>query len=126
VTVELEKWESRVPLLMDVPARIRFISCEPLLGPIRLKWLHAIAWVIIGGESEQGARRMDPQWALSIIEQCRLFRVACFFKQTGTVLAREWRLKHPKGEDISELPPEFRIREFPQDDGVRPENRDRP
>lgn len=84
-SVEDQEWaERRVPLLVDVPARIRFLSCEPLLGPIDLSpWLVKLSWVIVGGESGPGHRPMDPEWARSLRDQCAAAGVLYFFKQWG-------------------------------------------
>ena len=68
--------------LRAVPAEVRFLSCEPLLGPIALD-LTGIHWVIVGGESGPVRRPMDPDWALAIRDQCGAARVPFFFKQWG-------------------------------------------
>jgi protein gp37 len=77
--------DERIPPLLATPAQIRFLSCEPLLGPITLKpeWLAMIDWVIVGGESGPKARPMHPDWARSIRDQCAAAGVALFFKQWG-------------------------------------------
>ena len=72
----------RVDHLRQLPAAIRFLSCEPLLGPLRLN-LTGIHWVIVGGESGLGHRKMEASWATDIREQCHARRVAFFFKQWG-------------------------------------------
>lgn len=75
----------RIPKLLDIPARVRFLSCEPLLGPLDL-WLDTedgIHWVIVGGESGRGARIMREEWALSLRDQCTEAGVAFHFKQWG-------------------------------------------
>lgn len=83
-SVEDQKWaDKRVPLLREVPATIRFLSCEPLLGPIRLQDLRDIDWVIVGGESGWNARPMSVEWVRSLRDQCRGTGVAFFFKQWG-------------------------------------------
>jgi protein gp37 len=82
VSIENQHWTSRIDDLRKVPASVRFLSCEPLLGPLRLD-LSGIHWVIVGGESGHGARRMKPEWARSIRDQCSLAGVAFFFKQWG-------------------------------------------
>jgi protein gp37 len=96
----------RIPLLLQVPAAVRFLSCEPLLGPVdlmqdqlrrkdgsypfpyladkhRTKWLHNIDWVIVGGESGKDARPMHPDWVRSLRDQCTKTGTAFFFKQFG-------------------------------------------
>jgi protein gp37 len=113
VSVENQKWANvRVPLLTQTPAAIGFLSCEPLLGEIDLRAavghyrrITGIDWVIVGGESGAGARRMDPEWAVDLRDQCRSAGVAYWFKQTGAVLARDWRLNHRAGADPGEWPP---------------------
>lgn len=83
VSVENQYWaDRRIPLLTQVPCAVRFLSCEPLLKPLKLD-LSGIHWVIVGGESGPKARRMDEDWALSIRDQCESQGVAFFFKQWG-------------------------------------------
>jgi protein gp37 len=74
----------RIPLLLQTPAAVRFISAEPLLGPLTLD-LNGIDWVIVGGESGIGFRRMRPEWATDIRDQCTAADVAFLFKQWGGV-----------------------------------------
>jgi len=85
VSVESTDYIWRVELLQQVPAAIRFISVEPLLGPIARLPLDGIHWVIVGGESGHRARPMKPEWARSIRDQCQEAGVAFFFKQWGGV-----------------------------------------
>lgn len=82
----------RIPHLLRVPAAVRFLSCEPLLGPINLRMGRShqdptnpgtIHWVIAGGESGPNARPMHPDWARSLRDQCGVHRVPFFFKQWG-------------------------------------------
>lgn len=90
--------DERVPHLLRCPAAVRFLSCEPLLGPVDLdNWLWeeagpawagrnlspGIDWVIVGGESGPGARPMDPAWAVSLRDQCAAADVPLHFKQWG-------------------------------------------
>lgn len=89
--------DERVPLLLDTPAAVRFLSCEPLLGPVRISeylpnplwadlpsWRQPeIEWVIAGGESGHGARPMHPDWARGLRDQCAAVGVPFFFKQWG-------------------------------------------
>lgn len=84
-TVENAEWAAkRIPALLQQPAAIRFLSCEPLLGPIDLSpWLDEINWVIVGGESGHNARLMDPRWACALRDQCVAAGVNFFFKQWG-------------------------------------------
>jgi protein gp37 len=83
VSVENQHWTSRIDHLRDVPARVRFLSCEPLLGPLSNLNLSDIHWVIVGGESGRGARRMSGDWVRGIRRQCAENGVAFFFKQWG-------------------------------------------
>lgn len=85
VSVENSKYISRIPKLAAVPAAIRFLSLEPLLGPLGNLPLENIDWVIVGGESGPGARPMESDWVQSIREQCEDSGVAFFFKQWGGV-----------------------------------------
>ena len=80
----VENWEVsyRVRHLRLVPARVRFLSCEPLLGPMKLD-LEGIHWVIVGGESGPGHREMNPAWARRIRDTCKRTGVPFFFKQVG-------------------------------------------
>lgn len=83
VSVESEEVLGRVAELRTVPAAVRFLSCEPLLGPLPSLDLTDIDWVIVGGESGAQARPMQPQWAREIREQCQSTGVPFFFKQWG-------------------------------------------
>jgi protein gp37 len=82
VSVENQRWTTRIDDLRNVNAAVRFLSCEPLLGPLQLN-LNGIHWVIVGGESGHRARRMKPEWATDIHEQCERAGVPFFFKQWG-------------------------------------------
>lgn len=83
VSVENAQYTSRARLLAEVPAAVRFLSVEPLLGPIPDLPLDGIHWVIVGGESGPGHRPIDPAWVREIRDQCEDARVAFFFKQWG-------------------------------------------
>jgi protein gp37 len=85
VSVEDARVKDRINDLAAVPARVRFLSCEPLIGPLEKLDLDLINWVIVGGESEPGARAMQPEWVESIQRQCQRKNVAFFFKQWGGV-----------------------------------------
>ena len=84
-TAENQKWAGiRVAKLVSIPARVRFLSCEPLLSEVDLTpWLKNIDWVIVGGESGGKARPMHLEWARSLREQCRASGVKFHFKQWG-------------------------------------------
>ena len=83
VSVETAKYASRIDELRRTHARIRFLSLEPLLGPLPDLDLRDIQWVIVGGESGPRARPIDAEWAIDIRDQCRRARVPFFFKQWG-------------------------------------------
>lgn len=117
--------DERIPLLLQTPAAIRFLSCEPLLGPVNLNQIIAphdpaghhfsaiqethddclyvgpsqVDWVIAGGESGHGARPMHPEWARSLRDQCQAAGVSYFFKQWG-----EWV---PNAQDYDCAPEGF-------------------
>ncbi|MEQ9355130.1 DUF5131 family protein [Coleofasciculus chthonoplastes] len=82
VSVENQDYVHRVDSLRQVPANVRFLSCEPLLGNLELD-LTGIHWVIVGGESGNKYRPMKLEWAQSIRDQCQSSGVAFFFKQWG-------------------------------------------
>ena len=141
-TVEDQKRaDERIARLTEVPAVVRFLSCEPLLEPVDLAYAAfngadsfgttpGIHWVIVGGESGHGARPFDIAWARDIQAQCEHAGVAFFFKQAGgRPVGEGWgsriRESHPtrrdvvvlndrKGGDLSEIPADLRVREFPK------------
>lgn len=81
-SVEDQRVAHRVDHLRAVSAEVRFLSCEPLLGPLALE-LEGIHWVIVGGESGPGFRPLDREWAMSVRDQCETAGVPFFFKQVG-------------------------------------------
>jgi protein gp37 len=83
VSIESDAYRGRVEHLRSTGAQIKFLSLEPLLGPLRDLDLDSIDWVIVGGESGPGARPMDREWVLDIRDQCQRARVPFFFKQWG-------------------------------------------
>jgi protein gp37 len=85
VTVETSDYKQRIRDLCRTKAHLKFLSLEPLLGPLDRLPLKGIDWVIVGGESGPGARPMDPAWVLSIRDQCHKADVPFFFKQWGGV-----------------------------------------
>lgn len=84
-TVENQEYANRrTPVLSEIPARVRFLSCKPLLGPLDLrKWLDAIHWIIVGGESGRAARPAEKNWVEAVRDQAVAARVAFHFKQWG-------------------------------------------
>ena len=136
VSVEDQKWAGiRIPALLDTPAAVRFISAEPLLGPVDLTWVGGIDalqrdwmehssgglgaphplldWVIAGGESGPGARPCDLEWLRSLAHQCQVAEVPVFVKQLGSALGRQLGAG-PKGGDWEAWPEDLRIRQFPR------------
>lgn len=85
VSVENQDWaEYRIPSLLSVPARVRFLSVEPLLGPVDLgPYLGGLEWVIVGGESGARARPIHPDWVRAIRDNCMEAGTPFFFKQWG-------------------------------------------
>ena len=74
--------DSRIPSLLDVPAAVRWVSAEPLLGPVDLgRYLDGLDWVVVGGESGPGRRPMDYDWARTLRDQCAQSAVPFFYKQ---------------------------------------------
>lgn len=137
--------DERIPLLLETPAAVRFLSCEPLLGPLNLtRWLHCcpscgaprpdriadsclycqsyadargVDWVIIGGESGKFARLMKLDWAVSLLAQCRAAQVPVFMKQLGAVQATTMNLRDSHGGTMADWPEHLRMREYPQSGG---------
>jgi protein gp37 len=140
--------DARIPLLLQTPAAVRFVSYEPALGPVDLTRavralpgsdncanIPCLDQIIVGGESGPGARPFDVAWARSTIAQCRAAGVACFVKQLGarpmhyaTSGVRncdfgdreQLRLRDRKGGDMDEWSPDLRVREMPRTAGERP------
>jgi protein gp37 len=83
VSVENEKVIKRIDFLRKTKAKVKFLSLEPLIGPLPNLNLRKIDWVIVGGESGTKPRPMNPDWVLDIQEQCERAEVAFFFKQWG-------------------------------------------
>lgn len=133
--------DERIPHLLKVPAAVRFLSCEPLLGPVDLTRLTYrgdrlnpldtandmaaphINWVIVGGESGGQARPCSIGWVRNLVAQCKAAGVPVFVKQLGA-RPEEWNPDRPrllgripltdrKGGDVSEWPEDLRVREFP-------------
>jgi len=103
VSVESERYVSRIDHLRNTAAHTRFLSLEPLLGPLPKLNLKGIHWVIVGGESGPGSRPMPEDWVTDIRDQCRRARVPFFFKQWGGVnKKRTGRLLH--GRTWDEMP----------------------
>ena len=110
VSVEDQKTANeRLPILAQIPAAKRFVSCEPLLGPIDFisDSYARFDWVIVGGESGPGARPMDLEWAESIVTQCEVVGIPVFVKQLGGFPDKRNRME--------EWPEELRVRQWPEE-----------
>jgi protein gp37 len=133
----------RIPTLLKTPAAVRFLSCEPLLGPVdlglaicrqtapsyghglTLTIVHlggccaralrgaALHWIIVGGESGPGARPMDLAWARSLVEQCQAAAIGVFVKQLGRAWSQAAGLGTGHGGDPEHWPEDLRVREMP-------------
>lgn len=140
VSAEDQRWaDIRIPALLKTPAAVRWVSAEPLLNPMSLRpgqWIPprgggprvnlnepwaevgpALDWVVVGGESGPGARRLGPGWVRHLVEECQNSGVPIFVKQMGLVWARQNRAD-PKGGKPEFWPEDLRVREFPQAVGV--------
>lgn len=135
-SVENQAAAHRVDTLRTVPAAVRFLSCEPLIGPLEVN-LEGIHWVIAGGESGTGARPCCVDWLGDVVAQCKAAGVPCFVKQMGRVCDMgecicgqnrdgHWKgpsvcfncggwkfFKDKKGGDPAEWPEDLRVREMP-------------
>jgi protein gp37 len=103
VSVEDRKALYRVEDLRAVPAHVRFLSCEPLLGPLTDLNLDGIGWVIAGGESGPGHRPLDPSWVLEIRDECVRNDVPFFFKQWGGRTPKQGG-RHLEGRHWDQMP----------------------
>ena len=111
-SIEMDRYCRRADDLRETPAAVRFLSLEPLLGPLPSLDLAGIDWAIIGGESGPGSRPLDLGWVRDLIAQCREAGTAIFVKQLGSQWARE-NGGSGKGGDRSAWPEDLRIRQFP-------------
>lgn len=118
---------ARIPHLLRIPATVRFLSVEPMLGPVDLEDLAfeaagpewagynpLVDWVICGGESGPQARPMSVMWSGRLWQQCRDAGIPFFMKQLGSAEAGRMGLSDKKGSDWSEWPGSMRVREFPR------------
>lgn len=94
------EYDKRVPDLMELPAPIRFLSMEPLLGLVMIK--DKLDWIIVGGESGNGARKMEGEWIGAVMGACMFEKIPLFVKQMGSVVAKECKYKDKKGGDPTE------------------------
>lgn len=107
---------------LAIPAKVHFLSCEPMLKPMDDEDVHLFDWVILGGESGKGARPCHIEWIRDAVEFCKLNSVPVFVKQLGSNPPHHgdkvdrlaiMNMKHPKGGDMDEWPEDLRVREFP-------------
>jgi protein gp37 len=119
--VNQEEADRDIPKLLAIPAHTRFLSCEPLLGPITFEgrwvdhpnpamhenWLEALDWVIVGGESGSRARPMAFNWALSLMQQCEATETAFFMKQGSQ---NGW----PDFKNINSFSAQLQVRRWPE------------
>jgi protein gp37 len=108
VSVEDARVLHRVRDLEAVPAAVRFLSCEPLIGPLERLPLARVDWVIVGGESGPRARPMVKEWVHSILRQCRASNVPFFFKQWGGV-RKDLTGRRLNGRTYDEMPSRTRV-----------------
>lgn len=113
VSIENQKTaDERIPILLRIPAAVRFVSCEPLLGPVYIQdYVDELDWIIVGGESGSSCRPMQISWAHNLRIQAWGAGKPYFMKQLGG-----WPDKRSKLED---LPPDLRIREYPKSNACR-------
>ncbi len=117
-TVEDERVAARIDALRTIPAAVRFLSVEPMIGPLELRGrLDGIDWVIVGGESGHGARPLDLRWVRDVVDAALAAGAAVHVKQLGAAWSKEtsfgWRVD-PKGGNIERFPLDLRLRQYPR------------
>lgn len=106
VSIESSKYWWRFDMIRNIPARVKFISAEPLLEPIDIEpYIVDLDWVIVGGESGPGHRPFDPEWARAIRDVCQFYQVPFFMKQMSGNTKKEREA----------IPDDLLIREFPDE-----------
>jgi protein gp37 len=103
VSIENKRWARRADRLREVPAAVRFISAEPLLGPLVGLDLTGIDWLIAGGESGPRHRPVREEWIVDLQRQCKKAGVSFFFKQWGGIRSKAGG-RALKGREWSEMP----------------------
>lgn len=104
VSIENAQYLGRADDLRKVPAAVRFLSLEPLLGPLGTLDLSGIDWVIVGGESGIGARPIEASWVRDIRDQCRMHGIPFFFKQWGGARKKKKNGRILDGQIWDEMP----------------------
>lgn len=115
-SIESDEFVRRADALRQAPAAVRFISAEPLLGPLPSLDVTGLDWVICGGESskrKEDARPLELDWVRDVMGRCQAADTAVFVKQLGAVWARVNGAVDKKGGDPEEWPMDLRVREFP-------------
>lgn len=112
-SIEADDYARRADALRQAPAAVRFVSAEPLLGPLPSLDVHGLDWVILGGESGPGARPLELDWIRDVIGQCRAAGAAPFVKQLGAVWAKANGASDKKGGKPEDWPEDLRVREYP-------------
>src|SRR6266536_32700 len=112
-SIESDRYPRRADALRAAPAVTRFLSLEPLLGPLPSLDLTGIDWVIVGGESGPGARPLELAWARDLVPRCQAAGTAVWMKQLGSRLARQLGTTG-KGEHLEDLPRDLQVREYPK------------
>lgn len=112
-SIEEDEYARRADDLRETPAAIRFLSLEPLIGPLPSLSFEGIDWTIIGGESGKDARPLDLGWVRDLMDRARDAGSAVFVKQLGAIWGREHGADS-HGGDWSFWPDDLRIREFPE------------
>jgi protein gp37 len=119
VSIENDRYAYRARHLMDVPATVRFASCEPLLGPLPSLDVRQLDWVIVGGESGSDARHLNLAWLRDLRDRCEDAGTALFVKQLGTAWSMDNGFGRSHGGAIEVWPKDVRIRQMPSSDYVR-------
>lgn len=120
-SVESQEYVKRAVAIMDLPVAVRWLSCEPLLGPLDLRAVlgpDRINWLVVGGESSAhpaSARPCDSKWIRDIVQQARAAGVAVFVKQLGSNC--DGRLLATHGGELEQIPADLRIRRYPAPQG---------
>jgi protein gp37 len=113
VSIENDRYAFRARHLAEVPAEVRFLSCEPLIGAVPSLDLGGIDWMIVGGESGTNARPLDLAWVRDLREQCTESNVAFFVKQLGTGWSLAAGHGRSHGGEPEVWPADLRVRQMP-------------